>query len=475
MKRGPWRDISDFCFTLVACAVLVAATAAATLAKILQYYDFRIHDWDTGIYFNVAWNVLNGRGFHSSILGRNHLGEHFSPVIAIFAPILHFSPTPIALLVAQGVAVGATYAILFFIAVKILTDSEIPYAKPISLLFPVWAYFYKPLTSALLYEFHPSTLATPLLAAAVLALLYRRDVVLWGLIVLFLMTKENAPLGVLGLAIYSGLVLKRWRLSLALLTAAAVATWLIMGIVMPLFQDGHWGHYSRFGPTALLREKGDYIFTLLKSLAFLPLAAWRSLLAALPLIGLNLSVNYQAQISMNFQYDDLASVLLIVAAINGFVAILNLLRSFWPDWAVLLACTGAALAVFPHIREESRSPIPFGTVLKPDERVWQLHRELARYRRLPPDVGITATQPLGPYVSARDRYVPLDWRACQGLETLQPGDYVLITPIRSRHYAAEVERHLDADLRLIRVHTSPVLIVYRFTDLSKNGTDKWIC
>ena len=36
-------------------------------------------DFDLGIYHNLVWNLSQGRGFWSDVLGRNHLGEHASP------------------------------------------------------------------------------------------------------------------------------------------------------------------------------------------------------------------------------------------------------------------------------------------------------------------------------------------------------------------------------------------------------------
>src|SRR5262245_38843992 len=226
--KAKGRNWFDIIRRLAVLLLLSAFVTIAVLSKVIQYYSFRIGDWDTGIYSNVVWNLASGDGFYSDVLNLNHLGEHFSPIIAVFVPFFLIYPSPLWLLVAQGLAVGATYVLLYFVALKVFSDANTRLAKPLALIFAIWAFLYRPLTSALLFEFHPSTLATPLLAAAVLALLHSCDRLLWVSVAGLLLSKENAPLAVLGLGIYAGLVLFRPRLGIALGVVAGVSAALIM-------------------------------------------------------------------------------------------------------------------------------------------------------------------------------------------------------------------------------------------------------
>src|SRR5687768_5593132 len=66
----------------------------------------RTTDLDTGNYSNYAWGILHGRGFYGSVLGRHHLGEHFSPIMALVAPLYLIRPTAYNLMVLQGLAVA---------------------------------------------------------------------------------------------------------------------------------------------------------------------------------------------------------------------------------------------------------------------------------------------------------------------------------------------------------------------------------
>src|SRR5262249_57741163 len=91
----------------------------------------------------------------------------------------------------------------------------------------------------------------------------------------------------------------------------------------------------------------------------------------------------------------------------------------------------------------------------------ELHRELAAYRGLAPEIGIAAQPELGPYLSTRPRYVSI-YSAPGGHDNrrLKPGDKVLLTPIRD---FGGLERVLETNPTLTRVYVSPVLYVYEVT------------
>jgi uncharacterized membrane protein len=465
-------------------SLLTVLAIIALLSKVVQYYGFQIHDWDTGIYSNVIWNLISGNGFYSDVLNRNHLGEHFSPIIAAFAPLFILYPSPVWLLAAQGLAVGTTYVLLYFVAVTIFRDANTSFAKALALFFVFWAFLYRPLTSALLFEFHPSTLATPLVAASVLVLHRGSDRTLWLLVAVLLLSKESAPLAVLGLGCYAGLVLFRPKLGLALSAVAGGSAALTMGVVMPLFRTEQWAHYSRWAPLAEWEDKSVYLLALVKALAFLPLASWRSLMCAAPLVGLNISVAFPSQYSSSYQYDDFASVFLLVAAMHGTVVVLRGVGSAFKSQRCIAACVFIALiAIFSE--QEGRMPYRVFTALFSLEpvprsattdvrsafsylqRFWpsdndrQLEQELAAYRNLPFEIGIAAQQTLGPYLSARKRYVSI-YLASEGVDMrrLKPGDKILLTPIADAFEFAALERLLENDAGLTRVHASRVLHVY---------------
>ena len=94
------------------------------IAKLLQYARFDINNFDTGIYHNLVCNINSGLGFYSSVLNRNHLGEHFSPIILFFSPLYQIYPTPLWLLGFQGLAIGVTYFLIYRLSLLILGTHE---------------------------------------------------------------------------------------------------------------------------------------------------------------------------------------------------------------------------------------------------------------------------------------------------------------------------------------------------------------
>ena len=194
----------------------------------------------------------------------------------------------------------------------------------------------------------------------------------------------------------------------------------------------------------------------------MPLASWRSLVCVVPLVCLNLSVAYAPQYSTKLHYDDFASVFLLVAAMHGAVGVSGIV-----NWACKGARVPAIYAVIALIAvllagPETRSAIAYLVRVWPGDEERQLDQELAHYRRLPFEIGIAAQSVLGPYLSARQRYVSIN-PASLGLDMqrLKPGDKVLVTPIEADF--TKLKRLLEETPGLARVHVSRVLSVYEVT------------
>ncbi|MEL6962144.1 MAG: DUF2079 domain-containing protein, partial [Pseudomonadota bacterium] len=298
------------------------------VSKATQFYGFALNDYDTGIYSNVAWNLANGQGFHSDVLGGSHLAVHFSPLTAIFAPFYTLFPTPMVLMIGQGLAVGITLILLYRIGTHLLDRAAFGARRPWILLgFCLLAFVYGPFTNALLSHFHPPTVAMPILAGCLLALIERRLWLLIVLVPLLIAAKENAPLAVIGLGIYAALVQDRWSTGSILAAMGLASLAVIVLVIMPAFQDTDWVLADRLAPFALLGKKTLYVFLLVLPLAFLPLLAWRAAMAALPLITVNLAVGYEAQLDLKYHYNDLISVFLLVAAMHGLNRLVGLHRT----------------------------------------------------------------------------------------------------------------------------------------------------
>jgi uncharacterized membrane protein len=440
---------------------LLLLAVLCVLAKVMQFYGFALNDYDTGIYANVAWNLAHGEGFHSDVLNRSHMAVHFSPLTALFAPFYALFPTPMVLMIGQGLAAGLTLFLLYRIGMNLLQD-VVPAERRgrFALGFCLLAFVYGPFTNALLSHFHPPTVAMPVLAGCLLALIERRGWLLVLLIPILLSAKENAPLAVVGLGAYAALVQGRWTLGIILGMVGVGSLALILGLIMPAFQDETWIMASRFQPLALLPEKALHLVLLLLPLGFLPLLAWRAAAAALPLIAVNLASGYDGQLELKYHYNDLISVFLLVAALHGFDRLQAAPAGrFWliNRRAPLLA----AIILLALVMNKGRSPITEMVKYWPTAEDRALHRALAPYRQAPPDQAILAQSGLGPYLSNRHRYVMLTdgWKP----EDLSPGDLILLSDVAG-DFLVDVGKsraRLEAMDRVETLERSAELSVYR--------------
>jgi uncharacterized membrane protein len=282
---------------------LVGASAALfTTLSLGRFYGFYSQE-DGGVFSQVLWATLHGRPFRTTIPGlgafaftpHNYLGEHFSPLVALFLPAYVAWPGSPVLLVFQSAALALAALPLYRLVRERLGH------RPLALAFAL-AWLISPYVwQASVADFHPDTFEPLFVFAALDALARRRVGPLALFVVLLLACKEDACLLVILIGLFAGLAWGRWRWGLA--TAAAGATYGVatFRLFMPLFGGGlaYLDHYSHLGSTvpeivvAVVREPGrvaDHLLQwpiletggwLLASVGFLPLLSP----AGLPLIA----------------------------------------------------------------------------------------------------------------------------------------------------------------------------------------------
>lgn len=84
----------------------LAFAALVGRLKWLQAARLQNQAFDLGIYANVLWNTAHGAWFRDSIKGVNYLGDHFSPGLAVLAPLLRLWPDAAAVTLAQSAALA---------------------------------------------------------------------------------------------------------------------------------------------------------------------------------------------------------------------------------------------------------------------------------------------------------------------------------------------------------------------------------
>lgn len=327
---GPKRAV-------IALMALFGLAWAAALAR--MFLAFRFGAYDLGIYSSIAFNTAHGMPFFSSVQQMNHLGEHFSPVIAVFAPLYRLAPTPVWLL-AAGLA---AYLSVPWILQRLVRDHGLeerlgPWIGPLLAL--LW-FLSRPMAGAVEFLFHPSTLAAPFVLLAWDAAARRRWGRLAARLAFLLLFKESFALAAAGIGLWL-LARRDTRRAGAIVFAAGLAAGAVLaGWFIPMMRGGEWAHADRLAPLADLPAKAAYVALLLLPFGFLHLRG-RALLPALPLVLLNVATGFAPQYGMAHHYDDTV-VPLLFAGVLGALA--DGARPFYARWRAPAAIAAAALCI----------------------------------------------------------------------------------------------------------------------------------
>ncbi|CAN5887980.1 DUF2079 domain-containing protein [soil metagenome] len=198
--------------------------------------------WDLGIFAQAAQSYA-ARGYPVVDIkapGFSLLGDHFSPVIALWGPLWALAPSPVTLLVAQAVLIAYSVVPIARVAIGLLghwagTAVGVAYGMSFGLL------------AAIDFDVHEYAFAAPLLALAGEAYLRRRWAAscLWA--AALLLVKEDLGLTVAAIGVALALTgARRWGVGLVGLGLAAVALTLL--VVIPAFSPGDsWDYWGRLG------------------------------------------------------------------------------------------------------------------------------------------------------------------------------------------------------------------------------------
>ena len=381
---------------------------------------------------SIARGVSDGEGTHFLLLA-----DHWSPILALFAPLYWIHDGPDTLLVAQGV--------LFALAIPPLWAYTRRQLGPGAAYFVCVAYALSlPVMEAVIFDFHEVAFVPVLTAVMVERFDAGRR---WHAIlaaVALLLVKEDMGLLVAGFGCYLLLTRRRWT-GLAFVVGGLAATWAATRLLIPAFGGSatfYWA-YDQFGsnlgsaligvithPLHALRVfftpwvKTRTMIGLLATFGFLPLAS-PMLVAVLPLLAERmLASGYPLWWQAKFQYDAFVVMMLCCAAVDGAAR----LQRRWPErWDKLLtyparrpswlrrggaawrpatlwaaAICAAALVYLPSS--------PFGSLLHPGfyGTNARMRAAAAAIAHVPAGVEVEASNNIGPRLSGRDTVLLLD-------------------------------------------------------------------
>ncbi|MFN8535261.1 MAG: DUF2079 domain-containing protein [Dehalococcoidia bacterium] len=417
---------------MLAAAFAVAFVVIFTTLAIQRHQALRSNAYDLAIFDQAISNTAAGRLYAVSIkiddlANPILLGDHFSPAVALFAPLGWLWNDARVLLIAQSLLLAAGAIPVFRVARWATKSTLTPPAI-------VLGYFLSPtLQHTVLYDFHEVALAVPALAFAAEALVrrWRTSLLLW--LGFALLCKEEIAFVVAGFGVYLiGRGLLGWRsgdrrdLGYGALVLMVATLWaaLAIGVLIPWFEGSgaytYTNRYESLGSSpaevvwttltrpdivvGLLSEsvKVEFVLSFFAPFAFLPLFAPELLILTVPTFGYLLLSSYAAQYSLGRQYGVVIVPIVAIAAAIGAARLERRLAGRIPSPTPAIALAAVAAALLTH-RQFGAGP--FGGWFDP-ERYQAAPRVEAAYRlfgRVPPDASVSAQENLAPHLSRRER------------------------------------------------------------------------
>ncbi|MFC8241327.1 DUF2079 domain-containing protein [Streptomyces chartreusis] len=369
-RRDPW---------LLAAALFVGYA----IVSVGRYRHLGQKSWDLGIFEQVIRSYahlqapiadLKGPGF-------NILGDHFSPVTVLLAPVYRIFPSSITLLVAQAALFALSAVPVTRAAARLLGRRQglaIGVAYGLS-----WG-----LQQAVDFDFHEICFAVPLIAFSLEALLARRwrAALLWALPLV--LVKEDLGLTLTALALVVAWRARqhspraaRWALGVAVFGVVALALTLL--VVIPSFNSAgtydYWNKVDESGGGGPF----DGLDTKLRTLAWLlipttGLLALRSpiLLVALPTIGWRFVSAYPQYWGTDWHYSAVLMPVVTFALVDALVIHRNSTRAWLRSYVQHLpaAVAAASLALTTSL---PLADLTEGEIYRKPARVSAIERLLA--------------------------------------------------------------------------------------------------
>jgi hypothetical protein len=425
----PTQDIIRSPLARLAALVAVLAWLGSMLVVCaVKYRCYLYTDFDLAIFAQGLLGAVRGQWF-SSIRGMYWLGDHSSLLLLALAPLALVWRSALLLPSAQAAALALAAWPLFAHARRRFGDERVAAAFAAAwVLQPSLGYL-------ALFEFHPETLATPLLLGAAVALRSGRARTAIACAAAAVLAKEDAALPVAVLGVVTALRGTRARgAGLALVGVAAGSLALSFLVLKPALAHGEADYgamYERWGrgPAGILAglvrdpggalaafwstpgdagdslAKAQYWLHVFGPVLGLSLLAPLTLLPALPVFAEHFLSSRIEQHTIVYQYTALTLPFVALAAVDG-LARLARGRDAWlrAGTAALLAAAAAAQCAFGPF-----APAPLWRAHEPTESNWPdgRQRSLARWRdtfqaRLPEHGVVVADFPSLAPLAARD-------------------------------------------------------------------------
>ncbi|MFF8868347.1 DUF2079 domain-containing protein [Streptomyces sp. NPDC015139] len=308
----------------------VTCTALYAVLALSRWLNYRTMSWDLGIFEQVVSGYAHWQEPVSDLKGPgfNILGDHFSPVVALLAPLHGIWPSPVTLLMAQSVLLGWSVWPVTSAAAHLL-------GRRTGLLLGASYGLSWGLQRAADFDFHEIAFAVPMIAASLSALVTRRwyAALLWALPLV--LVKEDLGMTCMVVALITAQRCRRGRTGLALIALATAAVGAVcclftVTVIIPAASGHGYDYWVKIGDrtdpvTALFRHGGGeklrtLIWTLLPTTGLLALRSPLLLIATPTLLWRFLS-NDEHYWSTDWHYSAVLMPITTIALVDALAAV----------------------------------------------------------------------------------------------------------------------------------------------------------
>ncbi|TSA19232.1 MAG: DUF2079 domain-containing protein [Betaproteobacteria bacterium] len=266
--------------------------------------------YDLGIFDQAFWRYSRFLDQFNTVRGLPILGDHFSPIAFVFAPLYWLVPTVAWPIAVQTFSVALGGVILFYLVLARL--SGLPW---LALGFALSYFLHPAVHNTLLWQYHEIVLASGLYLGLIWCYVKDRWWPFVFIIFLLLACREDMPFT---LAAFGCLALteKRWRYGIVSICLAVLWWLMVVKWLMPLFNgQGYFRHVQGtlgmlfanwHNPRFYLERLSDprsmmYLWQVFFPFGFLAMLSPRFLLPALPTLAANVLIGgYNTQIGYHY-------------------------------------------------------------------------------------------------------------------------------------------------------------------------------
>lgn len=276
--------------------ILVAYFVLLLVIGLVRHWSNMTNLNDLGVFDQAVWGTLHGEWFLNTNnrwgMRANWLGSHFNPFLLAFVPLYQLWPAAEWFAIAQAFALSVAAWPVFLLASRIFSSERTGI---------IWAlvYLFNPfLMNGAAWDFHPVTLAVPLITTGLLAVEMRKLRLLLVCCALLLLVQEQCGITVAGIGALWAIRNKQWKSGALIMIIGCLHAALVLGVIMPAlsptgshpFINGK-GHLNRYG--WLGKSLGEIIGTMLlhplqvvSTILGRPDAILYLILLTLPLLGM---------------------------------------------------------------------------------------------------------------------------------------------------------------------------------------------